>query len=183
MNRFNLTSNARNVLFGFMALGLICLVIIFFKDDELSTRFWSNILTNTMFFTGISFMTLFLYAAHTVGFAGFHTAFKRVWEAFHSFLLIGLILIIIIALGNYFGLHNLYSWASQEIVEVDTVIQGKSGFLNPTWYLLGTVIIAGSWYLISRKIRKIPSRGRRTNILTREFFQVTVAFGEKTYII
>lgn len=155
MNRFKLTSNTRNVLFAMIALGVICLVAIFFKSDDLNTRFWSNILINSTFFTGISFMTMFVYAAHTVGFAGFYTVFKRVWEAFFSFLAIGLIFIVVIALGNYFGFHSLYLWADKSIVETDVILQGKVGFLNPTWYLFGSLIIAGSWVLVARKIRTL----------------------------
>lgn len=155
MNRFEFTSKVRNILYGFIALGLICLVVIFFKSDELNTRFWTNILINSLFFSGISFMTMFLYAAHTVGFAGFFTMFKRLWEAFFSFLPIGLLFILVIALGNYFNFHSLYLWTDKGVLENDVVLQSKSAFLNANWYLFGTLIIAGSWVFVSRKIRTL----------------------------
>lgn len=155
MNQFTLKSNIRGVLFAFMALGVICLGITFFIDDELHTRFWSSILTNATFFTGIAFMSLFLYAAHIVGLSGWQTTFKRVWESFNSFLIPGFIFMIIIALGNYFGFHHLYHWTDESAVNNDAILSGKSSFLNPTWYLLATIIIGGIWILIARRLRTL----------------------------
>lgn len=155
MNQYTFKSNTRTVLFVFMALGILCLGITFFVSDEYHTRFWSNILINVMFFTGISFMTLFLYAVHTVGLSGFHTTFKRIWEAFQSFIYIGMGLIVFIAIGNYLGFHHLYLWASEVVLEHDEILQGKSAFLNPTFYLLATILIGGGWAFMAWRIRRL----------------------------
>jgi len=155
MNQFTLQSKQKNVLFGFMALGVLCMVITFVGDDALHTRFWTNYLHNTVFFTGIAFISLFIMAAFTTAWAGWYVGMKRVWEAFSLFLIPGLILFIPIILGVWGHFHHLYHWADGEEVAKDAVLTGKSGFLNPVWYTLGTFAIVGTWIYFALKIRNL----------------------------
>jgi hypothetical protein len=138
-----------------MGLGLLCLAITFLTDDELHTRFWTNYLHNTVFFLGISFMAVFILAAFTTAWAGWHTLIKRIWEAFGAFLLPGLVLMLLVIVGLLGHFHHLYHWADPAEVAADPILQGKSSFLNPTWYTLGTVIIVGIWIFFAWKIRQI----------------------------
>jgi hypothetical protein len=98
-------------------------------------------------------MAAFFLAICVTAYAGWHTIFKRVWEAMSSFLIPGLILMIIIALGVYFHFHHLYHWADPASVAEDPILQGKSSFLNKNWYLLGTLIIVGAWIFFAQKLR------------------------------
>lgn len=89
MNQFIFDSRLKTILIGFMVLGLVCLGLTFAVDDELNTRFWTNYLHNTVFFTGIAFISLFILAAFTTAWAGWHTVVKRIWEAYSMFLIPG----------------------------------------------------------------------------------------------
>ena len=89
--KFELTNTARTVLLSGMGLGVLSLIWIFFKDDEFHTRFWTNILHNSVFFTGIALFALFKYSAAVVALGGWVVTFKRIWEAYAQFLLVGLI--------------------------------------------------------------------------------------------
>jgi len=153
MNNYTISGKSKTTLFAFMGLGLLCMIITWFVDDSLHTRFWSNFLHNSVFFTGIAFMAAFFLAICVTAYAGWHTIFKRVWEAMSSFLIPGLILMIIIALGVYFHFHHLYHWADPASVAEDPILQGKSSFLNKNWYLLGTLIIVGAWIFFAQKLR------------------------------
>jgi hypothetical protein len=155
MNQFTFDSRFKTVLWAFMALGLLCLAITFLTDDAFHTRFWTNYLHNTVFFLGISFMAVFILAAFTTAWAGWHTLIKRIWEAFSAFLLPGLVLMLLVIVGLLGHFHHLYHWADPAEVAADPILQGKSGFLNPTWYTLGTVIIVGIWIFFAWKIRQI----------------------------
>jgi hypothetical protein len=157
-NSFTFSGGLRTVLLVLMGIGLLSLVLTFFKDDEYHTRFWSNILLNSVFFMGIAFMALFLYATHLVGWSGWHTAFKRVWEGFYQFLIPGLVLMLIIGGGTWFGYHKLYEWSIPELVEGDTILQGKSWFLNKGWYVFGTLIMVGIWIFVGNKLRTMSIR-------------------------
>jgi hypothetical protein len=155
MNQFTFDSRFKTVLWAFMALGLLCLAITFLTDDAFHTRFWTNYLHNTVFFLGISFMAVFILAAFTTAWAGWHTLIKRIWEAFSAFLVPGLVLMLLVIVGLLGHFHHLYHWADSAEVAADPILQGKSGFLNPTWYTLGTVIIVGIWIFFAWKIRQI----------------------------
>lgn len=155
MNQFTFEAKHKTFLIGFMVLGLLCMVGTFLVDDELHTRFWSNYLHNTVFFTGIAFVSLFVMSAFTTAYAGWHTLVKRIWEAYSLFLIPGLILLLVIIAGIWGHFHHLYHWADPNAVEVDEVLQHKSSFLNPIWYTFGTLLIVGAWIFFALRIRKL----------------------------
>jgi hypothetical protein len=155
MNQYTLSSGHRNLLFGAMGIGLICMVLTWMGDDAHHTRFWTNFLHNSVFFTMISAMALFFIAACITAYAGWHTTFKRIWEAYSMFLFVGLGLLLIVALGVYMHWHHLYHWADEAGVEADQVLKGKSSFLNKNWYLGGTVIFVGLWAFFAMKLRNL----------------------------
>ncbi len=138
-----------------MLIGVISLVITYIGDDHAHTRFWSNVLHNSVFFTGVALMALFLIAAKITAWSGWHTLFKRVWEAYSLFLIVGFVLIMIISIGIYGGWHHLYHWADTASVESDTILTGKSSFLNKGWYTFGGLIIMGIWILLTTRIRAL----------------------------
>ena len=147
--RFVLSSGIRNLLLGGVVLGVICLVLSFFFDAEGThhARFWSNWLHNSVFFLGISFMGLFLIAAKVLMYSGWHTVFKRVWEAFAQFMPFAIGLMIPVVLGVWLHWHHLYHWADAEAVATDELLKGKSPFLNPVWYTLAALVITTVWFV------------------------------------
>lgn len=154
--RFEMTSRERNVLFGFMGLGVVCMLLTFIGDDANHSRFWSNYLINAVFFTGISFIALFVLSAFTTAYAGWHIVLKRLWESYSMFLIVGLILILVVIAGLWGHFHHLYHWADEATVATDPILQGKSSFLNKNWYTFGTIIIVGVWYfLFARPMRAL----------------------------
>lgn len=138
-----------------MLIGVIALVITFMGDDQYHTRFWSNILHNSVFFTGVALMALFMLAAKITAWAGWYTIFKRVWEAYSLFLIVGIVLMTIIGIGIYAGWHHLYHWADTASVTTDEVLEGKSSFLNKGWYTIGGILLMGLWIFIALRIRQL----------------------------
>lgn len=155
MNQFTLEAKHKTVLIGFMVLGLLCMVGTFLVDDAYHTRFWSNYLHNTVFFTGIAFVSLFILTAFTTAYAGWHTLVKRIWEAYSLFLIPGLILLVVLIAGLWGGFHHIYHWADAAAVAADEILQQKSAFLNKPWYTLATLIIVGTWIFFALKIRSL----------------------------
>ena len=153
--QFEITSRQKSVLYGFMGLGVLCMIIIFFTDDAYAPRFWSNFLLNSVFFTGIAFIALFTISAMITAYSGWHVVFKRLWEAYSQFLVVGLILMAIVIIGLFGGFHHLYHWADSASVEADKLLQGKSGFLNKGFYTLMTLLSIGVWYYFARRMRAL----------------------------
>ncbi|MCB0530910.1 MAG: hypothetical protein KDD14_01855 [Saprospiraceae bacterium] len=148
----------RNLFIG-MGLGVLCLVWSAVGDDEYHTRFWSNYLHNAVFFTGIAFTAMFFLAAQITAFAGWIVAIKRVWEAMSQFMLIGLVLLLVIVAGVWGHFHHLYHWNTPGITDpgspvYDEIIAGKSGFLSPVFFTIGTLGFLGIWYFWAYKMRQ-----------------------------
>jgi hypothetical protein len=156
MNQFVFTSQAKKVLGAFMGLGVLCMLLTFFvADDVLHSRFWSNFLHNSVFFTGIAFISLFIISAFTTAWAGWYTQIKRIWEAYSLFMIPGLLLMLVIIAGIWLHGHHLYHWTDAAALEEDEILAHKSSFLNPVWYTLGSLIIVGIWIFFAKRMRSL----------------------------
>lgn len=157
MENFVFSSRAKTVTGGMALIGLVLLVASYFVDggEGHHMRFWTNLLHNSVFFIGISFMACFAYAAFTTAYAGWFVQFKRLWEAFGMFLLPGLFLMGIIIVGLWTGAHHMYHWNDAEAVASDAILNHKSAFLNPVWYTGATIGFMGLWYFFISRIRQI----------------------------
>ncbi len=155
MNQFIFESRQKTLLGVMMLIGIISLAITYMGDDQFHTRFWSNVLHNSVFFTGVALMALFMLGVKITAWAGWHTLFKRVWEAYSLFLIVGLVLIMIIAMGIWGGWHHLYHWADENSVSSDVILTGKSSFLNKGWFTFGSLVIMGVWIFLATRIRSL----------------------------
>ena len=154
MTTYTVSNKQRNLLLAGIVVGVISMALTWMNDDALHTRFWTNFLHNSVFFTGISLMAVFFYSVCTTAWGGWHIVFKRVWESMGMFLVVGLGLMAIIAVGTVFDIHHLYHWADQASVESDKILQHKSSFLNNFWYIVSIVIVA-VWMFFAYKIRQV----------------------------
>lgn len=148
----------RNLIIG-MGIGVLCLVLVLLGDDEYKTRFWSTILHNSVYFTGIAFTAAFFLAAQITAFAGWNSVVKRVWEAMGQFMLVGLVLMGVIVAGVWGHLHHLYHWNTPGITDpnnpiYDEILAGKSGFLNPVFFTIGVLGFLALWYFLFNRLRK-----------------------------
>jgi hypothetical protein len=161
MKQFTFEQKQKNFLLGLMALGFVSLIASYFIDPTLQyeptlhTRFWTNLLQNSAFFTLISFTAIFATAATLTMYAGWHVAFKRVWEAMGMFLPVGLAGIAIVGVGSMMHLHHIYHWADAVEVAKDKILNGKKGFLNFGFYFASIFVFGGAWYFFMRKFREL----------------------------
>ena len=156
MNRFEFSGKLKTILLVGMVIGLISLVVEFFVlGDDYHSQFWGDVVLNNTFFIGMSLTALFAMSAFITAWAGWYSVFKRLFEAINAFLVPGAIIMLIIALGNYFGWHHLYLWADDHMVEHDKIINGKSEFLNKNMFLMATVFFVGIWLFWRYKLRSL----------------------------
>ncbi len=165
MTNFEISGRQRILLMVGIVIGLICLAATYVTAPEAHhARFWSNYLHNSVFFTGIAVMAAFFLSASITAWAGWYVLFKRVWEAFGMFIIFGLLLMLVLALGNYLHLHHLYHWADETLLDpsnpekFDPILAGKAPFLNKTWYLGGTIVFLGLTYFVMSRIRSLSLR-------------------------
>jgi hypothetical protein len=158
-NSFVFDTRMRNILFAGMGVGVLSMIVSYFGDDEFHTRFWTNLLHNTVFFTGIAFTAFFFHCAQITAFAGWNVVIKRLYEAFGLFMGVGLVLVAIMVVGLWGHMHHLYHWNHTGIADpgspiYDKIIAGKIGFLNPVFYTIGTLGFLAIWYYWALRMRQ-----------------------------
>ena len=153
--QFEFKSSLKTFLFAIIGVGLLSLAASYFTDHtEHHTKFWSNVLQNTVFFTGIGFLALFFHCCQILAYAGWYSQFKRVYEAMAMFMIPGLALMVLLLLGTHFGWHHLFHWAEEGLAEKDPLIAHKSAFLNMKSFTLFTVITMLAWIFFAIKMRQ-----------------------------
>lgn len=155
-NTFEFTSKLRNTTFILMAIGVLSIAYGFISHDHGT---WSNLLINGFFFTAIALGALFFWAVQYAAEAGWSVVIKRVPEAIAHYLPIGGLILFVIVLASVFHLNHLYHWADPAVTdpnspEYDSIIAGKSGYLNAPFYIIRTLIYLGGWILFFRAFKK-----------------------------
>ena len=150
-----------NILLGVGGLALV-LGIVFLamsKDEVAQTRFWSVLLQNSVFFLLVVNASMFFICATTLAMGGWQMAFRRVPEAISSVVPVFAVLALLVFVGIIFGhRHDIYHWLDTEHVKHDPILQGKSGFLNPTFFMVWTIITLLMWSFVGAKMRKLSSQ-------------------------
>jgi hypothetical protein len=150
-----------NALLGIGALVLV-LGFIFLgmsKDEHAQTRFWAVLLQNSTFFLLVVNASMFFVCVTTLAMGGWQMAFRRVPEAISTLVPVFSVIALLVFLGIIFGhQHHIYHWLDKEHVEHDPILKGKSGFLNPTFFLLWTILTLAVWSFVGHKMRQLSKR-------------------------
>ncbi|MCP9755774.1 quinol:cytochrome C oxidoreductase [Lacihabitans sp. CCS-44] len=135
----------------------------------LFSRIVANLWMNSVYFLGISVVGVFFLSYNYVAKAGWYASFKRVPEAFPSFIIVPAL--VMLALFLYPDTRNIiFHWTHHGIMEVgsenyDKIIAGKSWYLNFPFFLVRMVAYFGVWYYLWTQIRKYSLLEDETNDL------------------
>ena len=99
----------------------------------------------------ISLGVLAFYGIQYAAQAGWSPVLFRVMEAITYYLLPGAL--IVLGIGLWAGDH-LFIWMDSEVVAHDELIQGKSGWLNKSWFAIRGLIFIAGWSLYRYFSRK-----------------------------
>jgi hypothetical protein len=161
--QFEATPGYKKWTMGLLAVGALALVagiffLAFSKDEHAQTRFWAVLLQNSTFFLLITNASMFFICVTTMAMGGWQVAFKRVPEAISTLVPVFSVLALIVFLGIIFGhQHHIYHWLDKQHVEHDPILKGKSGFLNPVFFLGWTVLTLGVWSFVGKKMRDLSN--------------------------
>jgi hypothetical protein len=145
---------------GLMAVGVVSLIIglVVYHggNDYNGSLFWGALLQNSVYFLLIVNAAMFFFTAHTLGMAGWVMGFRRLTEAISACVIpIGVICFVILMCLVFGGHTALYEWTDKTVVANDAVLKGKSGFLNPTFFTVYTVLTIGLWIVLGMKMRSL----------------------------
>lgn len=177
-------SNKSKITFTiFMVIGLIALIFGFGADETAHhSRFWANILINGFFFFGISLGALFFLALQYATEASYMVVLKRVFEAISQYMWVGALVLIIFFFASSMHWNHVYHWmdpaATHEFViestmdsahpeytneavegavenhHFDSIIAGKSAYLNIPFFWIRTLAYLGVWLFFVRLFRR-----------------------------
>ncbi|HMP93809.1 MAG TPA: quinol:cytochrome C oxidoreductase, partial [Phnomibacter sp.] len=154
---------------GVLALLAGVIFLAFSKDEHSQTRFWAVLLQNSVYFLLVVNAAMFFLCATTLAWAGWTQSFRRVAEAISVLVIPFGILCFIVLMGLVFGhQHHIYHWLDKEAVAADKILSGKSGFLNPTFFTVWSIITIGGWMLLGRNMRRISREADDNPMSTEE---------------
>jgi hypothetical protein len=122
------------------AVGLIASGGLAAMDSE---RFFFSYLTSFMWWLSIALGGLWFVLIHHATRAGWSVVVRRFAETFMSALpVMALLFLPILA-----GMNDLFHWMHPE---GDPILEGKAGYLNPTFFVIRVVFFFVAWTLLSR---------------------------------
>lgn len=159
-NTFTFSSKAKMISLICLGIGLLATIAGFMMAPD---RAWSNLLQNSYFFMGVSLISVFFIAIHSVGYGGWFVAIKRIPEAISHFLPIAGIFIAIIAIGAYAHIHHLYHWAVPGVGDpasehFDAIIAAKLPYFSAPFFLTRVIGFIVIWVLLAAGLRKLSRK-------------------------
>lgn len=130
-----------------MGIGVLAFVLGFVFDAK---RTWANYLLNNYYFVSLAMGAAFFGAIQYITQSGWSAAFKRIPEAMAAYLPFGAVFFIVL----YFGMHSIFEWTHDEVVQHDHLLQFKSPYLNIPFFFARVVVFFAVWIVFSRILRK-----------------------------
>ena len=122
---------------------------------QLANRPWSALYVAAFFFFMIALGVLAFYAIQRAAQAGWSPLLFRVMEGITAYLVPGGILILVFFVLSIMHFNHVFVWMDSEVVAEDALLQGKAGYLNPTFFLIRAAIFLGGWILYREVSRKL----------------------------
>lgn len=152
--RFEFTAGIKKTLYILMGVGVLGAAgSLWFYDENQHSRFWTSILINTYFFTGIGIFGIFFIAANTLGYSGWISVVKRIFLSLSGFVIAGAAFTALIVAGTFLGWHNLYEhWFNEH--HRHALDSAKQIFLNPTFWVSRLVVYFLFWIFLGDRVVK-----------------------------
>ena len=122
---------------------------------QLQNKPWAALYVAAFFFFMIALGVLAFYAIQRASQAGWAPLLFRVMEGITSYLVPGGIIVFVILVLSVMHMNHLFVWMDADVVANDKLLQGKAGFLNPTFFLVRAAIFLGGWILYREYSRKL----------------------------
>ncbi len=160
---FKVSNKAKTLTLALMIVGVLFTgigIAMNVGDEHFSQRFLANGLINSFFFFGIGLGALFFLALQYATETGWYAVIKRVIEGVAGWLPygIGFMVLILAVISAMKGAH-IYLWMDSEYTtegshHYDSIIAGKSPYLNLAFFWIRTVVYLGVYYIFWMGFRK-----------------------------
>lgn len=163
-DQFQFTASQKRTTFILMGVGVLTLLIGIIMalsgNHTLQEKVWTGILTNNMFFLGLSLAGLFFIAVNYIGYGGWYLTVKRIPEAMSMFIPYMGVGMLIIVIGLWAHWHHIYHWAAEGIADpasenYDKLIAGKVSYLNKPFFTIRVIAYFAIWTFFAYALRKL----------------------------
>jgi len=163
-DRFEIPGKLKRTSMALIAVGVLTLIAGIacllgpHSNDMDKNRFWLVLLHDSVFFTLITAVSIFIQAAVSLAQGSWIVAYRRVPEAIGSiswiFGLIAAVIMftIIFTFRNSHGICSIYPWVTPGN---DKILLGKKAFLNPSMFVGFTLVTIGFFAFFGRKFRAL----------------------------
>lgn len=142
---FEIPQGMKLVLVVFAAIGVATFAGAVKVSPE---RAWATFVQNHFYFMSLGLGGLFFAAIQWVTGAMWSAPIRRLSESFTAYLPFVLLTFVILS----FGVPNLYLWSHAEHVSGDLVLEGKSSYLNTTFFVIRNLVAIVLWLFFSFKL-------------------------------
>lgn len=130
--------------------GLLLTSIGFFGDEELQKQMYFSYLTNFFYWMTIALGGMFFTMLHHLMNSTWSVVFRRIAEC----IMVTIPLMAVLFVPILFGMHDLFHWTHEDVVASDAILQGKTAFLNVTFFVIRAVVYFSIWGYIGWKLHK-----------------------------
>lgn len=142
----------------FAGVGLLVVSMLLGMSMGDSKSFWASYHVAFLYTLGVMVGALFLIMTMTVGKAHWHIVVRRFHETLTwGFPILGLLGLPIVAMLFVTEHHPLFEWAHKDVVAGDLILQGKAGYLNPTFMAIRYFIYFFVWSWLAWRLHKLST--------------------------
>ena len=121
----------------------------------LQNKPWAALYVAALFFLLISLGVLAFYAINRAAQAGWSPILFRVMEGITGYLPVGALIFFALLVCSGLHLNHLFIWMDPQVVAHDTIIQGKTGYLNVPMFLVRAAVYLLGWIAYRQITRKL----------------------------
>lgn len=121
----------------------------------LQNKPWAALYVAALFFLLISLGVLAFYAINRAAQAGWSPILFRVMEGITGYLPVGALIFFALLVCSGLHLNHLFIWMDPQVVADDTIIQGKTGYLNVPMFLVRAAVYLLGWIAYRQITRKL----------------------------
>ncbi|MBX2905185.1 MAG: quinol:cytochrome C oxidoreductase [Taibaiella sp.] len=161
-DRFVVPARLKTTSMLLIAIGILALIggiasLLTSHVDTDRARFWSVLLHDSVFFLLITTVSVFIQAAVSLAQGAWIVAFRRVPEAIGAnvwvFGIIALLVLFsILGFRDHTGHNTIFPWVTNK---GDKILEGKEAFLNPTMFIIFSLVAVGLWSFFGMKFRNM----------------------------
>ena len=142
------SKNFKLLTYVLIGIGVVSFALGFAFDAK---RTWANYLLNNYYFLSIAIGAAFFGAIQYITQSGWSAAFKRIPEAMAAYIPFAAVFFLIL----FFGMHSIFEWTHEDVVQHDHLLEHKSPYLNIPFFFARVVLFFAVWIIMSKLLRKL----------------------------